>query len=55
MASVNARTIYRWVEDGMTHFTETAEGRLFVCVASLPVTEATEANAMSGANDPDFA
>ena len=34
-AGVTQRTIYRWVEDGLVHFAETADGRLFVCLAPL--------------------
>ena len=33
---VSQLTIYRWVEGGQTHFEETADGGLFVCLASLP-------------------
>lgn len=50
IAHVNTRTIYRWVEADMAHFTETPEGRLFVCVASLPTT-----GAMPEINEPDLA
>ena len=32
----STRTIYRWIETGLIHFTETREGHLFVCLASLP-------------------
>jgi excisionase family DNA binding protein len=34
---VSARTIYRWVENGEIHFWETAEGKLLVCLNSLPL------------------
>jgi len=34
-ADVSQRTVYRWVEDGLVHFTETADGGLFVCLAPL--------------------
>lgn len=34
---VSARTIYRWVERGEIHFWETAEGKLLVCLNSLPL------------------
>jgi hypothetical protein len=37
IAGVNPRTVYRWVEDGMVHFTETREGSLLVCLNSLSV------------------
>ena len=33
---VSQLTIYRWVDGGRTHFQETADGGLFVCLASLP-------------------
>lgn len=35
IAGVNARTIYRWVEDGKLHFTETRAGLLLICLSSL--------------------
>ena len=34
-AQVSLRTIYRWVESGKVHFTETADARLYICLASL--------------------
>ena len=34
-AGVTTRTVYRWVEQGKVHFTETAEGKVLVCVNSL--------------------
>jgi hypothetical protein len=37
LAGESTRTIYRWIEDGLIHFTETREGHLFVCLASLPL------------------
>ena len=33
--SVNTRAIYRWVEEGLIHHTETSEGVVFVCPRSL--------------------
>ena len=33
--SVNARTIYRWVETDRVHFREMPEGLLLICVNSL--------------------
>lgn len=33
---VSQMTIYRWVESGTIHFTETPDGELFVCLNSLP-------------------
>jgi excisionase family DNA binding protein len=35
IAKVSSRTIYRRVEAGEMHYTETAEGRLLVCANSL--------------------
>jgi predicted site-specific integrase-resolvase len=35
IAKVSSRTIYRRVEAGETHYTETAEGRLLVCTNSI--------------------
>jgi hypothetical protein len=32
----SALVIYRWVEGGQIHFLETAEGKLLVCLNSLP-------------------
>ena len=36
LARVSTRTIYRWVETAQLHFTETADGKLFLCPDSLP-------------------
>jgi hypothetical protein len=35
LAEVSTRAIYRQVESGQIHFTETADGQLFVCLNSL--------------------
>jgi hypothetical protein len=35
LVSVNARTIYRWVEADRVHFREMPEGFLLICVNSL--------------------
>ncbi len=35
LRSVSQMTIYRWVECGHIHFTETPDGKLFVCLAPL--------------------
>ncbi|MEP7340242.1 MAG: hypothetical protein ABI977_21095 [Acidobacteriota bacterium] len=35
LAHVSTRAIYRQVENGQIHFTETADGQLFVCLNSL--------------------
>ena len=42
LAGESTRAIYRWIEDGMVHFTETSEGHLFVCLASIPQIGAIE-------------
>lgn len=34
-ARVNSRTIFRWVESGRVHYTETPEGLLLICPHSL--------------------
>ena len=34
-AHVSPRTVYRWVEAGKLHFTETPEGGLRICLNSL--------------------
>ena len=36
IAGVNSRTIYRWVESGTLHFSETPDGLLRICSLSLP-------------------
>jgi len=36
-ARVSQRTVYRWVDEGLIHFTETADGSLFVCLAPLTI------------------
>ncbi|HEU4391484.1 MAG TPA: hypothetical protein VFV34_27085 [Blastocatellia bacterium] len=35
ITQMSARTIYRRVEQGQTHFSETANGQLFICLNSL--------------------
>ncbi|HEX8998625.1 MAG TPA: hypothetical protein VGB07_01925 [Blastocatellia bacterium] len=30
------RTVFRWIESGTIHFTETADGGLYICTNSLP-------------------
>lgn len=35
VAHTSSRMIYRLVEDDRLHFTETPEGRLFICLNSL--------------------
>jgi hypothetical protein len=34
-ARITTRTVYRWVEAGRVHYTETADGSLLVCLNSL--------------------
>jgi hypothetical protein len=36
LAKVSARAIYRAVESQQLHFKETSDGRLFICLDSLP-------------------
>ena len=36
IAAVTPRTIYRWVEAGKLHFTESPDGGLLICINSLP-------------------
>jgi excisionase family DNA binding protein len=35
VAGVGLRTIYRWVEEGRLHITETADGLFRICLNSL--------------------
>ena len=35
IARVTPRTIYRWVETGRLHFTESQDGLLLICLKSL--------------------
>jgi excisionase family DNA binding protein len=43
LARATARTIYRLVEADRLHFTETSDGRLFICLRSLSrITSETE-------------
>jgi hypothetical protein len=35
LARVTSRTIFRWVESGKLHYTETPEGLLLICPHSL--------------------
>ncbi len=37
LAKVSARAIYRAVESQQLHFKETSDGRLFICLNSLPL------------------
>ena len=33
--NVSQRVVYRWIEAGLVHFSETVDGGLFVCLAPL--------------------
>jgi hypothetical protein len=35
LSGCDSRTVFRQVEAGQVHFTETADGRLYICFASL--------------------
>jgi excisionase family DNA binding protein len=35
-AGVSQRTVFRWIDEGVVHFAETAEG-MFVCLAPLTI------------------
>jgi excisionase family DNA binding protein len=35
-AGVTTRVIYRWLEEGRIHFSETPEGATLICLNSLP-------------------
>ncbi len=35
-AGVSSRTVFRWIEAGRLHFTETAKGTVMVCANSIP-------------------
>jgi hypothetical protein len=36
LAGVSSRTLYRWVEDRLVHFTETQDQLVLVCLDSVP-------------------
>lgn len=44
---VSTRTVYRWLEKGAMHFSEAAEGALFICLRSLAATTMYEARGSS--------
>jgi excisionase family DNA binding protein len=50
LAGVSVRAIYRWVEAGAIHFTETREGVTLICVAS---STRPEIPAQHGASRPN--
>ncbi len=43
--NVSTRTVYRWLETGAVHFTETAEGMLLLCLSSLAAAATNESPA----------
>src|SRR5262245_62707894 len=49
VTGISTRAIYRWVEAGVIHFQETANGSVLVCLNSLPA--AIDANAFSEDHD----
>lgn len=38
LCEVSTRTIYRWLESGTIHFSETASEGLLICLSSLAAT-----------------
>jgi hypothetical protein len=53
LCAVNTLTVYRWVEAGAVHFNETLEGRLFVCLNSLPQVDAEGALLLAARDSED--
>lgn len=45
LCNVSTRTVYRWLETGGIHFSETAEGLLLICLSSLAAIAVNEAQA----------
>ena len=39
ITGMSTRVIYHWIEEGILHFQETANGSLLVCLNSFPTTE----------------
>jgi excisionase family DNA binding protein len=39
LARVSSRTVYAWVEAGRLHFMEMSDGRLIICLDSIPPPE----------------
>lgn len=48
LCNVSTRTVYRWLETGAIHFSETAEGMLLICLNSLATTAVNESPAEPG-------
>lgn len=42
LTGIPARSIYRWVEAGKIHYTETATGKINVCVKTLLATRSSD-------------
>jgi hypothetical protein len=42
LSRVGLRTIFRWIEDGCVHFTETLNNGIFICVASILAIDTSE-------------
>jgi hypothetical protein len=42
LSRVSLRTIFRWVEDGCVHFTETFNHGILICLASILSTDTSE-------------
>lgn len=53
LTGVGARTIYRWVEAGLVHFAETAEGSLLICLNSLPSSRPAQYEPKPARGEPD--
>ncbi|MEP7338425.1 MAG: hypothetical protein ABI977_11875 [Acidobacteriota bacterium] len=49
------RTVFRWVESETVHFTETADGRLYVCLNSLPSATGIKRPSQLNSESPDTA
>lgn len=47
LCEVSTRTVYRWLEQGSIHFSETEAGSLFICLRSLAATSTVEATAVA--------
>ena len=43
LCQVNTRTIYRWLETGSIHFSESGDGALLICLLSMAATATLEA------------
>jgi hypothetical protein len=42
LSRVNLRTIFRWIEDGCVHFTETFNHGILICLASILAIDTSE-------------